>query len=426
MSKSKKYSTLILLSAMAGIMYLTPFLRYNFYDQMVSALNLTDAQLGVIGSFYGIFTLFLYILSGIIAEKFNTKKIIVFSGFGMFLTTVWYAMMPGYVALCLIHGIFGIFSCGTFWSAYIKTIRLLGPHEEQGRLYGSSEGIRGVMQAIVSFICLAVVNKYAADGVGFRLALVINAAVFLILTVACIFILPKEQAAVDVEQAEQAELKGGWLKNCGRLFKNPGLWICIFIILSTYTIWGTANSYLGTFGTRVLHLTDTMSSTLSILRSNIIVIFAGILGGILMGKFKTKARGFLVFYGIVIVCALSIMFSTGTPMVSVAFTMILTFAVNVLKAAYWSIQDDAGIPRNATGLASGLISTLAYTPEIYIYYIVPVFLGSAEAAGNVAGGFQIMFIWMICFAVLGMIVAVFLEKRTWRTRGMARQKSHKE
>lgn len=426
MSKSKKYSTLILLSAMAGIMYLTPFLRYNFYDQMISALGLTDVQLGVIGAFYGIFTLFLYILSGMIAEKFNAKKIIIFSGFGMFLTTVWYAMMPGYVELCLIHGIFGVFSCGIFWSAYIKTIRLLGTQEEQGRLYGSSEGIRGIMQAVVSFVCLAVVNQYASDGAGFQMALVINAVVFLILTIVCIFVLPKEQAAVGVETEEEAELKGNWLKNSGKLFKNPGLWICIFIILCTYTIWGTANSYLGTFGTRVLHLTDTLSSTLSILRSNIIVIFAGILGGILMDKFQTKARGFLVFYGIVIVCTLSIMFSTGRPMVSIAFTMILTFAVNVLKAAYWSIQDDAGIPRNMTGLASGLISTLAYTPEIYIYYIVPAFLGSAEAAGNVAGGFRIMFLWIISFAVLGMIVAAFLEKRTWHTRGLARQKQQKE
>ena len=36
---------LLILSLIAGLMYLTPLLRFSFYDQMMEALNLTDIQI---------------------------------------------------------------------------------------------------------------------------------------------------------------------------------------------------------------------------------------------------------------------------------------------------------------------------------------------------------------------------------------------
>lgn len=64
---------LLILSLIAGLMYLTPLLRFSFYDQMMEALNLTDIQIGTIGSVYAI-CIICYPISGILADKFSTKN----------------------------------------------------------------------------------------------------------------------------------------------------------------------------------------------------------------------------------------------------------------------------------------------------------------------------------------------------------------
>ncbi|HIU76224.1 MAG TPA: MFS transporter, partial [Candidatus Pelethocola excrementipullorum] len=75
--KKKRNIVLIILSMIAGIAYLTPLLRFSFYDQMVAALNITDIQLGDIAAVYGIFNVISYVPSGLLAEKFNTKKLLI-------------------------------------------------------------------------------------------------------------------------------------------------------------------------------------------------------------------------------------------------------------------------------------------------------------------------------------------------------------
>lgn len=410
----RKYAILILLSSMAGIMYLTPFLRYSFYDQMVDALHLTDAQMGMIGSFYGIFTLFLYLLAGVIAEKFALRPIVIFSGLGMLLTTVWYALFPGYLALCLIHGLYGVFGCGIYWSAYLKAIRNLGPSKEQGRLFGGSDAIRGATQVIVSLACLALVNRYAENGVGFRLMLILNAAVYLILTIASFFVLPKEQPkAEDPEQeVKQAEkMQGGLLKRSGALLKTSGIWLVALLILSTYCVWATANTYLGTFTTRILGFSQGTASILSIIRSNVIMLLAGLTSAIFMDRFRTKGKGLMVFWGLTMVLTAAILVTFGVPVICAILTLLMAFVLNVVKSSYWSTMDEAGIPRNSTGLATGLISTMAYTPEIFAYIAVPAFLAMGESSSNAAQGFTYMFLWMLGFSALGFVVAFLLNRK---------------
>ena len=102
MSGKKRSIVLVILSFIAGMVYLTPFLRFTFYDQMLEALSITDVQLGVIGGVYGTFNVLSYIPSGMLAERFNTKLLLIVSMIGMCLTTVWYAFYPGYTALIVI------------------------------------------------------------------------------------------------------------------------------------------------------------------------------------------------------------------------------------------------------------------------------------------------------------------------------------
>ncbi len=216
---------LLILSLIAGLMYLTPLLRFSFYDQMMEALNLTDIQIGTIGSVYAIFCIICYPISGILADKFSTKKLLIISTFAMSLITVWYCFLPGYISLIIIHALYGIFSIATFWSPYLKAVRQLGSESEQGRLYGISEGLRGIGQTVVATICLFVVASFASISIGFSILLIINAVVFILLMLAVMFIIPND--TVENNGEEKSEKSASVVGIISKSLTSSSTWICI-------------------------------------------------------------------------------------------------------------------------------------------------------------------------------------------------------
>ena len=230
MLKGKNAVILLILSVIAGLVYLTPFLRFSFYDQMKEALQLTDIQIGAIGAVYGTFNVASYAPGGFLAEKFDTKKLLLVSCAGMFLCTVWYSFYPGYAALLIIHALYGVFSVGTFWSAYLKTVRGLASEREQGKVFGISEGLRGLGQTAVAFLCLGVLGLFATNELGFKAVLWVNAVSFAVMFLAVLFFIPrsqKDRASAQEEGKQGAKKENLILKS----LKSPSIWNCIFIIM---------------------------------------------------------------------------------------------------------------------------------------------------------------------------------------------------
>ncbi|MCI9546194.1 MAG: MFS transporter [Lachnospiraceae bacterium] len=417
MNGKKRSLVLVILSLIAGMVYLTPLLRFSFYDQMLEALQITDVQLGTIGSIYGIFNVACYVPSGILAEKFNTKKLLMVSTLGMCLTTVWYSLYPGFTALLVIHALYGIFSVGTFWSPYLKAVRQLGSEEEQGRIFGLSEGLRGIGQTIAAFVCLGAMGLFATQAAGFRALLWINVGIFALLLAAVIFLVPDFDRQSDKTDAPETDsLEKSSKKEKPSILQtlfSSSTWICIFVILCGYTIWNTANGYIGTYCTRVLNLPAGLSSTLSIIRSYIIVFVAGLSGGFIIDKFKTKGLGMLTAFLLSGVSAAGIFLTGNLTLVPlcIGITIVLSYLANVIKATYWSIMGDAGIPVASTGMATGVISLIALTPDIFVSPVISRFIRYGENLGQIETGFNMMLIWIVVWAVLGIVASLILKRR---------------
>ena len=407
--KKKRNIVLIILSMIAGIAYLTPLLRFSFYDQMVVALNITDIQLGDVAAVYGIFNVISYVPSGLLAEKFNTKKLLILSTFGMCLTTIWYATFPGFTSLKIIHALYGIFSVGTFWSPYLKAVRNLGSDAEQGRMFGISEAIRGIGQTLVAFICLGALSLFASYTSGFRAVLIINSFVFALLMVLTICFIPDFDKQTPVKQSKKAAKT----ESVGIIetLKSPPTWICIFVILCGYCLWNTVNGYIGTYGTRVLHLPPELSSTISIIRSYIIVFIAGISGGLIMDKFSSKGKVMFYAFSAAGACAAGIYFTSSIVFICIGITIILSYLVNVIKSTYWSIMGEAGVPLKATGIATGVISFIALTPDIFVTKIISRFISYSETKGNIEIGFNLMLLWIFVWSILGILAALILKRQ---------------
>ena len=400
---------LLILSLIAGLMYLTPLLRFSFYDQMMEALNLTDIQIGTIGSVYAIFCIICYPISGILADKFSTKKLLIISTFAMSLITVWYCFLPGYISLIIIHALYGIFSIATFWSPYLKAVRQLGSESEQGRLYGISEGLRGIGQTVVATICLFVVASFASISIGFSILLIINAVVFILLMLAVMFIIPNDTLENNGE--EKSEKSASVVGIISKSLTSSSTWICIFVIMSGYTLWCTANGYIGTYCTRVLGISANMSSTLSIIRSYVIVFLAGFTGGFIIDKFKTKGQGMMLVFLAATISVSAILLTSKITAICIIVTIVLAYIVNVIKSTYWSILGDAGIPVESTGIATGIISLIALSPDMFVPIIISRFITYGENIGNIKLGFDLMLIWILVWSILGIVSGIILKRR---------------
>lgn len=402
----RKWMIFIILSATVAIAYQLPYLRYTFYDQMMAALQLNDVQMGVLASAVSIASTLSYPIGGILANRFSMRSLINLTLAAFVALTVAFAFTSNYVFLIGIHVLYGFFGIATLWSAYLVGIRSLGDEDIQSKLFGFSEATRGILQTLLGFGFLAIMGAAASSVVGFKTMLIAGAIVTGIFLVLGFIFLPK------AEKEEQAEVAAEDRVTIMDVIKNPGVWIVIIILTCAYSCWSFGNGYLTTYTVRVGGLSENVASTLGMIRSYVIVFVAGFFGGWFLDRFTYKGKCFIGLFGISAAGFVLIMFSAKVLAISITLTLVLAFIANIMKATYWSLMGQAGIPAKMTALATGFISFIIFLPDAILPTIIGSWISNAEAAGNIAVGFDKIFIMLAIFAVIGIIGSVLLVKRT--------------
>lgn len=226
--------------------------------------------------------------------------------------------------------------------------------------------------------------------------------VFLIL--ALIFLPSEASDASHSEEDEKVPLKD--------VLTNKGVWITIWVIMCSYVSWTLGNGYLTTYTVRVLGISASLASTIGVVRSYVIVLAAGFIGGWFLDRFSYKGKGFVVFLSFTVAATLGMLCTNKVVPLCVGLTLFLALMANIMKATYWSVMGQAGIPLKMTAMATGIISFIAFIPDFIVPTVCGIWLDAAAAAGNVAAGFQKIFILLIAFSVVGILGAVLLTKQT--------------
>ncbi|MGM9568194.1 MAG: MFS transporter [Clostridia bacterium] len=402
----RKWMIFIILSASVAIAYQLPYLRYTFYDQMMAALQLNDVQMGVLASAVSIASTISYPIGGFLANRFSMRSLINLTLAAFVVLTVAFAFTTNYIFLIGIHVLYGFFGIATLWSAYLVGIRSLGDESVQSKLFGFSEATRGILQTLLGFAFLAIMSAAATPIFGFKTMLIVGAVVTGIFLVLGFIFLPK------TEKEEKSEIAPEDKVTILDVVKNPGVWITIIILICAYSCWSFGNGYLTTYTVRVGGLSESTASTLGMIRSYVIVFVAGFFGGWFLDRFTYKGKAFIGLFSLSAAGFVLIMFTAKALAISICLTLLLAFIANIMKATYWSVMGQAGIPAKMTALATGFISLIIFLPDAVLPTIIGSWLSNAEAAGNIAAGFDKIFIMLAVFAVIGVIGAVLLVKRT--------------
>lgn len=396
----KKYGTLLLLAAGAGIIFQLPYIRETFYVPIQNAMNLTNAQMGLLSSGYATMATLSYFVGGIIADKFSARKLLTFSFIVTGILGLWFSTFPGYTVSRIIFVLMGISTIITYWSACIKATRMLGTDEEQGRLFGLQEGLRGILNALLVFGMTAAFAHYTDEVMGASAAIKVCSIVVIIIGILNFIFIE------DTKKEENTESFKDVTKGMFKALLIPRVWLLVAIIFTAYSVYGLIG-YVNTYAVKFYGLSAASAATLGGVRY-LIQGLGGIAGGFLADKVKSRFKviiggciGLAASFGLFIVLP-----ANASLIVAVVANFFLgLFFIYAVRSQYFAVHDDAGIPVNMSGRVSGIASCLGYTPDLFMYTLVG---GWMDNYGR--NGFKMTWVYAMVAAILCAIITYILSR----------------
>lgn len=413
--KNNKYFKLGILILVAETIYLNAYLRWSFYDPLMAALDLNNAQFGTLASVYGISSMLFYAPGGWLADRFSARKTLFWGFLCTGILGLYFATFPSYSALLFIHFAWGVLATLTFWAALMKATRGLGNSSEQGKLFGFLEGGRGMMGALYSFLALGLFGVFGESVLGLRWIIVAYSILPIIGAFLVWFTLDDQNDTSNPDDRIR-------LQDITMVLKMPAVWLISLIVLSCYSVY-MGSTYLTPYFTTVLGASVTLAGFLAIVRNYVLMLIGGPAGGYIADKTGSISRVILICF-ILMVISLAL-FAFLPPSTSMIFMMVgvmimLSASMFGMRGIYFATIDEVNIPQRVTGTAIGIISVIGFFPEVYMNILAGNLLDKFQGFQ----GYQMIFLVMLGFAVLGFLSTVLLSRITKKNQQLLRQKDY--
>lgn len=226
----KQWLTLLAICIAGGVIFKIAYLRDVFYVPMREAFNATDTQLGWMMTAFAVTQFISYLPGGWITDIVPVKILVPLSLVLTGLCGFWMATFPSFTIVLVIQAIMGITITLLFWEAMIKGTRMIGTHEEQGRMFGLLEGGRGLFSTIISFIALAIFGQFASAQMGLRTTMIFYGAVLVALGILCYFLIEKNEVEGHINAKEA-------LTGMVQVAKLPKVWLAGAIVFFGYSFY---------------------------------------------------------------------------------------------------------------------------------------------------------------------------------------------
>lgn len=401
--KVERWVVLIVVSFVGGMITKLPYLKDIYFSILQTATDTTKTQLGFLLTMYGIMNFICYFPGGMLADKISPKKLIIISCFGTGAVGLWYATLPGYTSLLIIHALFGITTVFTFWASMVKITNNLGNEDEQGKLFGFLEGGRGLVGTLIALASVFVFSRFVNETTGLSAAIVFY-SVMMIVGGILVILFVKDPKIDDKNPGETSTVS---LSDFKKVVKIPRVWICGFIVACNYLA-VMFFGYLTPYFTEVYSMSSSDAALLGVFRAYVLMLIGSLFGGLMADKMKSVIR--FMQYGFI---GMSI-FSFSYLLIPVHHNMLKIVVINfilqglfllAIKALYFASIDEMHIPKKLAGTASGIISIVGYSPEIFGY----------TAAGSILDnnpgvtGYNMLFIITGCLSVIGFVLVIILK-----------------
>ena len=370
---------------------------YIFYDQMVSSLGVTHTQIGILSSVYAGVKMVLYIPGGIIADRLDTKKCLIFSLIGESLLTAVYATLPSMLILAAIQALMAVVNI-FFWTSFIKSIRILGRDQSQGKIFGFSEGLRGITGSAATFIGLQVVSMFVEEGRPIRFVLWFYALYYFVVGLLIWKIYPEHMESGN-------ERCQNW-RDYVEVFKRPAIWMVSLLIFTSYSL-QVAFEYTTSYMTQVLGASAVLAGIVATLRDNVCGIIGSPLAGSWADRKKSPTQVALRLLLVeIVLCLLLIMSPETTGAAIPVMVLILVFSTVIygVRGVYYSTMSETGVPVTLTATATAAVAVFGYTPDMFM----SLWCGRILDTHGYQEGYKQIFVLMLIFACLAVGVCLMM------------------
>ena len=389
---------LILISIAGTMIYGLPYFRSYYYDAYLQTYGLTNSQMGMFGSIFGIMGACSYLFGGVVADMFSARKLMTISMILTGLGGLLHLCHPSYLMLVGIYFLWGFTSLFAFWPALLKVLRSLANEDEQSKAYGFMDATRGITNAVQLAVTLAIFNalsKKASDLAGLNGVVIFYSAVCIVMAIGLYFVLDEKKLQTGSDGAEdESKFSFAIVK---QVLKMPVVWLLSLVVCCSYTM-PILFYYFTPYATANLGMTAAAGAMVTMLAQYVRPV-ACVVGGVAADKIG-RANVMYGTMGIMLVSTLVLIFARSmTNAVFIGICACIYFGMYGAYSLVFSMFDECGIPKYMSGTAIGLICTIGYMPEFFC----PLLAGKVlDVYGN--SGYHILFVFLAAMMVIGLVI----------------------
>lgn len=402
-----KWGKLCFLILGGGTIFKLSSMKDVFYVPMQQDWGLSNTQIGFGFTIYAIIQTIGLFSSLYIADRFSKKILLPAGLIGVGLCGAYLSTLPPFTGYLIAFGAMAFFGEVVYWPVLLKSVRLLGNKEEQGRMFGFLEAGRGVVDVLVASGALYIFVLFGEGKTGMQAGLIYYTLATIIVGIITYFIVDNDDKK---ETSSASEANRQVLEGIKNVVKCPNLWLAsmsIFFVYSAYC----GLTYFIPFLKDIYALPIALIGAYGIINQYALKMIGGPLGGFLADKVAKSPTIYLkwTFLLSAIAMAIFIMLPHDSMNVYLGMTATLGFGAIIFsqRAIFFAPMDEIGTPRQYAGSAMAFGCIIGYMPSMFAYALYGALLDNFEGIQ----GYNYVFSIMVTFSLLGFICATILAKR---------------
>ena len=403
----------LLLIILAGeSVFILPFvLARIFRPTVLEVFELTNLELGLCFSVYGVVAMLSYPFGGPLADKFPPRKLLAVALWATALGGIVYASFPGFKTLQILYGYWGFTTIFLFWAPMIKATRIWGGSSSQGKAFGFLDGGRGLVGALFGTLGVFIFSLFVVGEVSeltttdaraaFKQVILVSSGIVVLVGILVWFFLK-----LDKETEKKVILEKITISQIKEVLRLPSVRLLMIIILSGYVGYKITDVF-SQYATDVM-LYDRVESA----QVGTFLLYIRPIVGVLIGILADRSKiTLLLLISFIVSFFGALLFASGLVTESLTllfFVSIFITAAGVygIRSLYFAVMQRGKIPLVLTGTAVGLISLIGYTPDIFAGPSYGYLLDNSPGIE----GHQHVF-WMLAFfSLLGGIASFYYYK----------------
>jgi len=382
-----------------------------FRPTVLKVFGLSNTALGKVQAAYGVVAMVAYFPGGPLADRFPARKLLTASLVATALGGIYFAAIPSVEGLYLLFAFFGASTILLFWAAMIRATREWGGDDEQGQAFGILDAGRGITAAVLASLAVMLFGLFfAADPatatnaqrtLAIRNVIYAYSGITLLAGILVWFFVPERPPGGRNPSPRRAP----WAR-VKEVAGLPIIWVQALIIICAYVGYKGLDNY-SLFAVECYGMDEVegarVSATAAWVRP-----FAAFGFGLLGDRIRSSRTSGLCF-ALMLACYsffAAILPSPDLAWVLWANILITCAGVFGLRGIYFALFEEGSIPARLTGTATGLVSVLGYTPDIFVSPIAGWLLDRSPGVS----GHQHFFAFMAAFAALGLLASVIFMR----------------